>query len=316
MVRTFLRWTLSSLSLLFFVTVLTFVLASTAPGSAITAVLGNDTTYTPEHYEQVKHQLGLDHSLPVQYWNWLSNLFQGNLGRGLFDGQPITEALNSRLGPSLSIIFATLIVSGVLGIGVGVYSAVRGGWSGKLVDVLAVGAFAVPNFWLAIVFIEIFAVKAGWFPATGYVPLSQDPVQWARSLALPVLTLSAAGTAVLARQTRDSMLRVLATDFIVALRAQGLSMRSIIFKHALRNAAIPVVTALGLMSIGLLGGTVFIENVFAIPGLGQVAVIAGVAHDLPKIEGLALYFAVIVVIVNLVVDLSYRALNPRARKAA
>jgi peptide/nickel transport system permease protein len=315
MVRTLVRWTLSSVVLLFFVTVLTFVLSSLAPGSAITAVLG-DASYTPQQYDEVKHQLGLDHSLPVQYWNWLSHLFHGNLGSGLFDHQPITEALNARLGPSLSIIVATLIVSSVIGIGFGIYSAVRGGWSGKLVDVLAIGAFAVPNFWLAVVLIELFAVKVGWFPATGYTPLSEDPLQWARSLVLPVLTLSAGSSAMLARQTRDSMLRVLAMDFIVALRAQGLPMRSIIFKHALRNAAIPVVTVVGLMFIGLLGGTVFIENVFAIPGLGQVAVLAGVAHDLPKIEGIALYFAVVVVLVNLVVDVSYRLLNPRARVSA
>ncbi|WP_432840442.1 ABC transporter permease [Dactylosporangium sp. CA-092794] len=315
MFRTVAQWTLSSIALLLAVTGLTFVFASLAPGSAITAVLGNDTAATPEQYEQVKHQLGLDRPLPAQYWHWLSGLLRGDLGNGLFDGQPITDALNARLGPSLSIILATLVVSGVLGIGVGVYSAVRGGVIGRLLDVVAITSFAIPNFWLAVVLIEVFAVQAGLFPATGYAPLATDPVRWAQSIALPVITLSAAATSFLARQTRDSMLRVLAKDFIVSLRAQGLSNTSIIFKHALRNAAIPVVTALGLMFIGLLGGTVFIENVFAIPGLGQVAVIAGVAHDLPKIEGIALYFAVFVIAVNLVVDVSYRVLNPRARAA-
>lgn len=315
MARTILRWAISSIALLFFVTVLTFVLSSLVPGNAITEILG-DTSYTKQQYAQLEHQLGLDYPLPVQYWHWLTNLFHGSLGTGLFDGQPITQALNVRLGPSLSIIIATLIVSSVVGIGFGVYSAVRGGWSGKLVDVVAIGAFAIPNFWLAIVLIELFAVDIAWFPATGYTPLGDDPLQWARSIALPVITLSAASSAMLARQTRDSMLRVLAMDFIIALRAQGLPMRSLIFKHALRNAAIPVVTVMGLLFIGLLGGTVFIENVFAIPGLGQAAVLAGVAHDLPKIEGIALYFAVIVVLVNLVVDVSYRFLNPRARAAS
>jgi peptide/nickel transport system permease protein len=316
MIRTVLRWTSSSIALLLAVTALTFALASLAPGSAVSAVLGNDTTHTPEQYEQVKHQLGLDRSLPAQYWHWLSDLFHGSLGNGLFDGQPITDALNSRLGPSMSIIVSTIVVSGVLGIGIGVFSAVRGGVIGRLLDVVAIASFAVPNFWLAVVLIEVFAVKAGLFPSTGYVPLTTDPVQWALSIALPVITLSAAATAFLARQTRDSMLRVLAKDFIVSLRAQGLSTRSIVFKHALRNAAIPVVTALGIMFISLLGGTVFIENVFSIPGLGQVAVNAGASHDLPKIEGVALYFAVIVIAVNLVVDLSYRVLNPRAGESA
>jgi peptide/nickel transport system permease protein len=315
MVRTVLHWTLSSIALLLAVTGVTFVLSSLAPGNAVSAVLGSDVTYTPAQYDQVKHELGLDRALPDQYWHWLSNLFHGSLGTDLFDGQPITQALNARIGPSMSIIVTTIVVSAVLGIGIGVYSAVRGGVIGRLLDFLAVVAFALPNFWLAVVLIEIFAVEVPVFPATGYVPLTTDPAQWARSIALPVISLSAAATAFIARQTRDSMLRVLAKDFIVSLRAQGLSTRSIVFKHALRNAAMPVVTALGLMFIALLGGTVFVENVFAIPGLGQAAVNAGALHDLPMIEGVALYFAVFVIAVNLLVDLSYGVLNPRARAA-
>jgi peptide/nickel transport system permease protein len=173
----------------------------------------------------------------------------------------------------------------------------------------AVG-FAVPNFWLALVLIEMFAVGVPLFPATGYVPFSEDPAQWARSIALPVITLTAGATTFIARQTRDSMLRVLAEDFVTALRAHGLPMRSIVFKHALRNAAVPVVTTLGLMFVGLLGGTVFIENVFSIPGIGQQAVNASLTHNLPMVEGVAFCFAVIVVVVNLLVDVSYRLLNP------
>lgn len=179
MIRTVARWTLSSLALLLAVTGLTFVLASLAPGSAVSAVLGNDTTHTPEQYAQVEHQLGLDRPLPSQYWHWLTNLFHGDLGTSLFDGQPITDALNARLGPSMSIIVSTIVVSGVLGIGAGVYSAVRGGVLGRLLDILAIAAFAVPNFWLAVVLIELFAVEAGLFPATGYVPLTTDPLRWA-----------------------------------------------------------------------------------------------------------------------------------------
>jgi peptide/nickel transport system permease protein len=307
-----LRWIGSSVVLLVAVTGLTFVLSSLAPGDAVSAALGNDTTHTPEQYQHMRHQLGLDRSLPSQYWHWLMNLLHGSLGTDLFNGQPITQALNPRIGPSMSIIISTIVLSAVLGVSVGIYSAVHGGALGRLLDLTAILAFAVPNFWLAVVLIEIFAVKVQLFPATGYVPLSADPAQWARSIALPVITLSAAATAFIARQTRDSMMRVLAKDYITSQRAHGLPMRSIVFKHALRNAAIPVVTALGLMFIGLLGGTVFIENVFAVPGLGQVAVNAGASHDLPMIEGVALYFAVIVIVVNLLVDLSYRALNPRS----
>ena len=315
MARTVLHWLLSSIVLLLAVTGVTFALSSLAPGSAVSAVLGNDTTYTQQQYDQVKHQLGLDHSLPSQYWHWLTNLFHGSLGTDLFNGQPITQALNERVGPSMSIIISTIVVSGLLGIALGVYSAARGGIVGKFLDFTAIAAFAVPNFWLAVVLIEVFAVQIPLLPATGYVSLTSDPAQWTRSIALPVITLSAAATALIARQTRDSMLRVLARDFVVSLRAQGLSTRSIIFKHALRNAALPVITALGLMFISLLAGTVFVEDVFAIPGMGQEAVNAGALHDLPMIEGVALYFTVFVIAVNLLVDVSYGILNPRSRVA-
>jgi len=315
MARTVLHWLLSSIVLLLAVTGVTFVLSSLAPGSAVSAVLGNDTTYTQQQYDQVKHQLGLDRPLPDQYWHWLTNLFHGSLGTDLFNGQPITQALNERVGPSMSIIMTTIVVSGLLGIGFGVYSAARGGIVGKFLDFIAISAFAVPNFWLAVVLIEVFAVEIPLFPATGYVSLTSDPAQWARSIALPVVTLSAAATALIARQTRDSMLRVLARDFVVSLRAQGLSTRSIVFKHALRNAALPVITALGLMFISLLAGTVFVEDVFAIPGMGQEAVNAGALHDLPLIEGVALYFTVFVIAVNLLVDVSYGILSPRSRVA-
>jgi peptide/nickel transport system permease protein len=312
MIRTTLRWLASSLVLLFTVTASTFVLASLAPGDAVQAVLSDQTNPTPMQYEQVRHQLGLDRPLPEQYWHWLTNVLHGNLGTDLFSGQPVADTLNGQLGTSLSIISVTLGVAAVLGVGAGVVSAVRGGLIGRALEAATAVGFAVPNFWLALVLIEIFAVRIPLFPATGYVPLAENPAAWALSIALPVITLAAGSTTFIARQTRDSMMRVLAKDFIIALRAHGLPMRSIVLKHALRNAALPVVTTLGLMFIGLLGGTVFIENVFAIAGIGQQAVNASLTHNLPMIEGVALYFAVIVVVVNLLVDISYRILSPTA----
>ena len=314
MIRVVARWIASSVALLFAVTALTFVLASIAPGSAVTAV-GADTSVTPQQYAQVKQQLGLDQSLPVQYWHWLYNLLHGSLGNDLFSGQPVTQALTPRIGASLSIIIATVVVSGVVGVTFGTVSAVRGGVTGRILDALAVFGFALPSFWLALILIELLAVQARAFPATGYVALGTDPWQWLRSIFLPVLTLSAGTTAAIARQTRDSMLQVFARDFIAALRSRGLPLRVIVWKHALRNAAIPVVTILGVVFIGLLGGTVLVEQVFSIPGLGDAAVMATSNHDLPVIEGIAFYFAVLVVIVNLLVDVAYTALNPKIRMA-
>jgi peptide/nickel transport system permease protein len=296
------------------VTGLTFVLASLAPGDAVQAVLADQTNPSSEQYQQVRHQLGLDRSLPDQYWHWVTQLFHGSLGNDLFSGESITQSLNLRIGASLSLILTTLIVSTFIGVGLGVTSAVRGGVLAKALDALTVLGFAVPNFWLGVVLIELLAVKVRLFPATGYIAFAANPAQWAQSLVLPVMTLAVATSALIARQTRESMLRELAKGYITSLRAHGLPLRSIVLKHALRNAAIPVVTVLGVAFIGLLGGTVIAENIFAIPGIGQAAVSAGANHDLPMIEGIAFYFAVIVIIVNLVVDLSYRVLNPRARQ--
>jgi peptide/nickel transport system permease protein len=316
MLRHTVRWLVSSLVLLFVITAATFVLASMAPGDAAKAILSSQSgSYTMQQYQQMRHALGIDQPLPVQYWHWLDGVLRGSLGADLFSGQPVTQQLNARLGPSLSVIVGTVIVSGVAGVSLGIVSALRGGALGRLVDVVSLAGLAFPSFWLALVLVELLAVKVRVFPATGYVPLSADPGPWLRSIALPVLTLSAGGVAFVAKQTRDSLSEVLSRDFIVMLRARGLSRRSVVLRHALRNAAIPVVTVLGLLLVGLLGGTVLIENVFSIPGLGQEAVTAAGSHDLPVIEGVAFYFAVVVVIANLLVDVSYRLLNPRVRES-
>jgi peptide/nickel transport system permease protein len=316
MLRQTARWLASSLVLLFVITAATFVLASLAPGDAARAILSSQSgSYTAQQYQQMRHALGIDQPLPVQYWHWLDGVLHGSLGADLFSGQPVTQELNARLGPSLSVIVGTVIVSGLAGVSTGIVSALRGGALGRLVDAVSLAGLAFPNFWLALVLVELLAVKVQVFPATGYAPLGTDPGPWLRSIALPVLTLSAGGVAFVAKQTRDSLSEVMSRDFIVMLRARGLSRRSVVLRHALRNAAIPVVTMLGLLLVGLLGGTVLIENVFSIPGLGQEAVTAAGSHDLPVIEGVAFYFAVVVVIANLLVDVSYRLLNPRVRES-
>jgi peptide/nickel transport system permease protein len=314
MLRHAARWLASSVVLLFVITALTFVLASMAPGDAARAILSSQSgSYTAQQYQQMRQALGLNEPLAAQYWHWLDGVLHGSLGTDLFSSQPVTQELNARLGPSLSVILATVIVSGVIGVSLGITSALRGGPLGRLVDVVSLAGLAVPNFWLALVLVEMLAVKIRVFPATGYVPLGAGPGPWLRSIALPVLTLSAGAVAFVAKQTRDSMSEVMSREFVVMLRARGLSGRSVVLKHALRNAAIPVVTVVGLLLVSLLGGTVLIEEVFSIPGLGQLAVTAAGSHDLPVIEGVAFYFTVIVVIANLLVDLSYRLLNPRVR---
>lgn len=314
MFRQVARWLVSSLVMLFAITALTFVLASMAPGDAARAILSSESgSYTAQQYRQMRHALGIDQPLVVQYWHWLDGVAHGSLGTDLFSGQPVAQELNTRLAPSLSIILGTVLVAGVTGVSLGVISALRGGALGRAVDAVSLLGLAIPSFWLALALAELLAVKIRLFPATGYTPLDISPAGWLRGITLPVLALSAGAVAFIAKQTRDSMADVMSREFVVMLRARGLSRRSVVLRHALRNAAIPVVTLLGLLLVGLLGSTVLVEDVFAIPGLGQQAVTAAGSHDLPVIEGVAFYFTVIVVIANLLVDLSYRLLNPRVR---
>jgi peptide/nickel transport system permease protein len=313
-VRATLRWLLSSAALLLVVTGLTFVLDSLAPGDAARAILSSQSgSYTPEQYEQMRQALGVDQPLPVQYGRWLDDLLHGSLGTDLFSGQRVAELLRDRIGPSMSIILGTVLLSAVVGTGLGILSARRGGVAGRLVDVASLVGFAVPNFWLALLLVEALALKLAVLPAGGYVELGADPAGWLRSITLPVLTLSAAGIAFVAKQTRDAMAEALSAEFVTMLRARGLSTRSVVFRHALRSAAIPVVTMLGLLLISLLGGAVVIESFFSVPGLGQQAVDAAGSHNLPVITGVAFCFTVIVVTANLLVDLSYRWLNPKVR---
>ncbi|MGW4874690.1 ABC transporter permease [Streptomyces chartreusis] len=305
------RWSVSSAALTFIVSALTFVLASLTPGDAARTILGPSAT--PEQYQQLRRQLGLDEPLAAQYWHWLGRAVHGDLGTALSNGQTVTQTLEQRLGVSLSLIIGALLVSALLGVGLGVLSAVRGGVLGRALDVLSMVGLAVPGFWLGLLLVAAFAVAIPLFPASGYVPFADSPWQWLRSLVLPVVTLGLAGSATIAKQTRDAMLAELDRDYIVLLRAHGLPERSVVLRHALKNAAVPVVTVLGLLLVGLLSGTVLAEAVYVLPGLGSTAVMATQAHDLPLIQGVALCFTAIVVIVNLLVELLYDRLDPRSR---
>jgi peptide/nickel transport system permease protein len=316
MLRGILRWLASSVALLFAVTVLTFVLVSFAPGDAAKSILSSQSSsYTPEQYQQMRHLLGVDQPLPAQYWHWLTGLLHGDLGTDLFSGQPVSQELASRIGPSLSIVLGTVLVAGLLGTLLGVLSARRGGVTGRALDLLSLLGFAVPNFWLALLLVELFALKLAVLPPGGYVDPSVDPAGWLRGIVLPVATLAAGSVALVAKQTRDAMADVLGTEYVTMLRARGLGTGAIVYKHALRNAAIPVVTTLGLLLISLLSGAVVIESFFSVPGLGQLAASASGSHNLPVITGVAFAFTVVVVCANLLVDLSYRWLNPKVRHA-
>ncbi|MFD4411262.1 ABC transporter permease [Streptomyces sp. NPDC058251] len=305
------RRLLSSIPLLFLVSALTFVLVSLVPGDPARTIVGQHATV--EQYEAVRRQLGLDDALPVQYGHWLMRVFHGDLGSSLFSGEAVTDVLGGRVPVSLSLITVGTLVSGILGVALGLTSARRGGILVKLVDGLSLVGLAVPAFWFALVLIAVGAVKLRWFPVTGYVPFADDPAAWARSLVLPVLSLSLSAVSIIAKQTRDSVLDTFNRDFIRVMEANGFSRRSILYRHVLRNAALPVVTVLGVVLVSLLAASVFVETVFAMPGLGSLTQQATIQHDIPVIQGTVLCITVFVVMVNLLVDLAYGRLDPRVR---
>ncbi|WP_236790586.1 ABC transporter permease [Amycolatopsis sp. GM8] len=311
MSRLVLRRLAISVSLVFAVSLLTFLLQSLTPGDTARTILG--TNYTPEGYAQLRQQLHLDQPVLTRYWDWLSHAIRGDLGTSPISGLGVGTEIANRLGVTLALVLGTTVVATLIGVALGVLSAVRGGVLGRAVDVLSMVGFALPSFWLALVLVLLFAVTLRVFPATGYVPFLHSPAGWAQSLVLPIAALAVHGIAHLAKQTRDGMLDVLSRDFVHTLRANGASESSIIFRHALRNAAIPVVTVVGLMLVSLLGGTVLVEAVFAMAGLGGLAVQSTTQHDLPMIQGVALTFTLIVVVVNFAVDLAYGWLNPKVR---
>ena len=311
MLRMILKRLALSVPLLFFTTLLTFVLNSLAPSDLARTMLGADGT--EEQYQALRRDMGLDQPLLVQYGRWLKQSLSGDLGVSHFTKERVTSLLNSRIGVTVSIMAGVLVVALSLGLALGVTSALRGGWVGRAIDALSLVGLTLPSFWVALVLISIFAVALRWLPATGYTPLWQDPKAWFLGLILPVVSVSLVSITTIAKQTRDAMNEVMTRDFIRALRASGLSERAVIWQHALRNAALPVVTVLGLVMVNAISGTVFVERVFVLPGLGSLAVSAAANNDIALMQGATLYFTLITVAINLLVDLSYGWLNPKVR---
>jgi peptide/nickel transport system permease protein len=303
------RRLLTAIPLLFAVSALSFLLITLAPGNAAEQILG--PTATPEELAALSRTLGLDQPVYEQYWHWLQGALTGDLGVSLTSHVPVADQIMSRLPATLSLMVGALLVSIVFGVGLGVLSALRGGGAGRAVDVLAMLGLALPAFWVGAELIVLFAVNRSWFPATGYVTFAESPAEWLRSLVLPVCALSLYGVAATAKQTREAMLEALSSEYIRMAWANGIPARSIFFNHALKNASMRVVTVLGVQAVGLLGVTVFVESVFALPGLGSLVVSASLARDLPVVIGVAVCFTVIVVLINLLIDVAYTWLNPK-----
>jgi peptide/nickel transport system permease protein len=294
------------------VATITFFLMQLIPSSPASFLLGSGATQ--EQVTHLTHQLGLDRPVLVQYGSWISQAVRGDFGDSFVSGTSARSSVMKALPVTLSLALLTLVMTIVLGVALGMAAAVRGGWLDRVIQSLSSLAMAVPSFWLGVLLVWVLAIEVKFFYATGYAPLSAGPQEWALHLFLPALALTVGATGQIMYQTRAAALEVLGRDYIRTLQAAGLSRRRIIFKHVLRNAAIPVTTVLGMTFVFLLGGVVVIEMIFALPGMGYLMLQAVNSHDLAVAQAGVVAFTILVILVNLFTDMVTVWLDPRARR--
>lgn len=311
----YVAWRLvSAVPVVLLVTLISFSIMSLVPGDPAAIIAG--ATATDAEIAELRHALGLDQPFLVRLVSWYGDLLRGDLGRSILLQRPVTEAIAERLPVTLALGAYALALTLVMGVGLGVLAAVRQNtWLDQLCMTVAVLGVSIPNLWLALLFVFLFAVTLGWFPTGGYVPLSEDFFGSLASLTLPAAALALMQVGLLARMTRSAMLEVLRQDFVRTARAKGLPGWCVVLRHALGNALVPLVTVLGIILSLMISGTVVIESVFSLPGMGRLIVNAVQRRDYPVIQGGLLLIATSLVLVNLVVDLLYAWLDPRVRYA-
>jgi ABC-type dipeptide/oligopeptide/nickel transport system permease component len=305
MIRYILRRCLQAIPVLLGITLFTFLMVHLTPGDPVT-IFSLGKPLSPEREEQIRAQYGLDQPLWVQYKNYMGDLLRGDLGKGLRDQRPVWDTISEAIGPTLQLTVAGLVVALTLGVVLGILAAVfHNSWLDSAAMVVALLGVSTPVFYLGLLLLFAFSFHFHLFPATG--------VGGWENLVLPAITVGFASAAYIARLVRSSMLETLRQDYVTTARAKGLKERVVISSHALKNALIPMVTYFGIQLAGLLTGAVVTEQVFSRPGLGRVAITAIGNRDFPLIQGTVLVTAIVYVLVNLIVDLSYAVIDPRIR---
>lgn len=307
-----LRRVLISLPVILLVGIITFTLLRLAPGNPAAILAGEQAT--PQEVARLHEAMGLDKPIPVQFAIWAGGLFKGDLGTSIFSGRSVTSLMAPRIQPTVSLAVLTLLISIVLGVSLGMAAAWRPGSTlDRVVMISAVIGFTVPIFWVGYILIGAVAVRWELFPAVGFVPISQGFVPFLHSLTLPALANAFPATALLSRMVRSTMIETLKEDYVRTARAKGLPERVVLARHAFKNAAIPIVTVVGLVFANLMAGVVVIETVFGIPGLGRLVVDAVTRRDYPIVQATLMVVAVSYILVNLLVDVVYVYLDPRIR---
>jgi peptide/nickel transport system permease protein len=307
-----LRRILSTLPVMAIVALLVFSLLYIAPGDPATVIAGDQAS--PEDVERIRQSLGLDRPFLVQFGSWVWHILHFDLGTSIFTNLPVSSLIAQRIEPTLSLMTLTLLLTILVAVPLGVVAAWKAGsWIDRSIMAFAVFAFSLPVFVIGYVLAYVFALKLEWLPVQGYTPLAEGFWPWLQNLILPAVALGGVYIALIARITRASMLEVLQQDYVRTARAKGLGMRNILFVHALKNAAVPIVTVIGIGVALLIGGAVVTESVFAIPGLGRLTIDAILRRDYPVIQGIVLLFSFLYVLVNLMVDVIYTLVDPRIR---
>ncbi|MEC1158791.1 ABC transporter permease [Cytobacillus horneckiae] len=296
--------------MLLITTLIVFSLILLIPGDPALALLGDNAT--AEKLAALRAQLGLDQPIIMQYWHWLTNAIQGDLGRSLFTGEYVSDAVFTRLGVTFQVVAMAMIFSFAFGLLFAITSVIKpNSWMDYIARFFGVLGTAIPNFWLAMILVVLFSVHLGWLPATGFTSISDHPVDFMKSVLLPSFCLGSFGAAQITRQLRSSLIEVLESDYIRTAYSKGLLLWQVIWKHGLRNALLPVVTTAGLLFGNMLGATVVIESVFAIPGMGQLAVHSILQRDFPMLQGVVLIMVLMILIINFITDVIYGVLDPR-----
>ncbi|NRF72054.1 ABC transporter permease [Aquincola sp. S2] len=294
------------------VAVIVFAMLRLSPGDPAAIIAGDSAS--PEQVEDLRRHMGLDKPLHTQFFVWSGQLLQGNLGNSLISNQPVAEMIAGRIFPTIALACTTLLLTLLIALPLGIVAAAQ---QGKLVDraVMSVSVlgFSVPVFVTGYVLILLFSIKLGWFPVQGYSPLDQGFWPFLQRLLLPSIALSTVYVALIARITRSSIVEIMGEDFIRTARSKGLTERAVLLRHALGNAAVPIITIIGVGIGLLLSGVVVTESVFNLPGLGRLVVEAVLARDYPLIQGLILLFSFLYILINLIVDVLYTVFDPRIR---
>jgi peptide/nickel transport system permease protein len=311
MIAFIVRRLLTGVVMLAAITTVGFTLLYLGGGDIARKILGESAD--AQTVAQKAQELGLDRPVLAQYGDWVLHALSGDYGYSWFSGQTVSAAIFSRLSVTLSLVIGTVLVVAVVSVVLGVLAATKRGWVDKLAQLLAILGHAIPGFLFAVGLVLFFALTLGWFDPTGYVPFSESPSGWAKTVTLPVIALALGGIANVTQQIRGAVIDALRNDYVRTLRSRGIPERRVILKHVLRNASGPALAVLAVIFVGLLGGAVIVEQVFAIPGLGQVAVQATTQGDIPLVMGLLVATGVIVIVFNLLVDLAQGWLNPKVR---